>query len=405
MTPLTRQSQVNVKDNNLRLCLQAVIDKEPISRADIVRFTGISKPTVSKLIDELIEREIVIEIGTGDSSGGRKPILLKFNRTKKLLLAIKMGRATFNISIADLKGTIVESYEQEFIPEMGSIEKLDLIKSKIIELLDDSRISTERILKVIGIAPGIYLGPKNEAKMIWSYEDITEEDIKEKFGPLLQQDIVINHGTMLSLLGEFREGNAQGYKNVLFIDFAYGLGAALMIDGKLYFGPNYSSGEIGYFYSSFEEFRKAKIKPFEMGSLENKISGKALREKGIQAAEKDPESLILALAGGEAHQITAKTVFEAAQNGDPAAYSILEEGFSFFNLALCNVINMFDPEIVVLGGGLSRSGEYLLGFITEQIKHKTLTNPEIKISAFKNNASVIGGIHYLIDHTDFLTEL
>lgn len=405
MTPLTKQSQVNVKDNNLRLCLQAVINNEPLSRADIVRLTGISKPTVSKLIDELIEREIVVEIGTGDSSGGRKPILLKFNRTKKLLLAIKMGRATLNISIADLKGTIIESYEQEFVPEMGSIEKLDLIKLKITELFDKSSLSKERILKVIGIAPGIYLGPKNGAKMIYSYEDITEEDIKEKFGPLLQKEILINHGTMLSLLGEYREGNARGYKNVLFIDFAYGLGAALLIDGKLYFGSNYSSGEIGYFYSSREEFEAARIKPFEMGNLENKISGKALREKGVKAVRNDPDSLILSLAGGNTHKITARIVFEAAQKGDKTANSILEEAFSCFNLALCNVINLFDPEIVILGGGLSRSGEYLLQFITDQITYKTLTNPEIRISAFKNNASVIGGIHYLIDHTDFLTEL
>jgi glucokinase len=142
-----------------------------------------------------------------------------------------------------------------------------------------------------------------------------------------------------------------------------------------------------------------------MGNLENKLSGKALRERGVEAAGTNPDSLILSLADGNTHKITARTVFEAAQKGDKTAVSILEEAFSCFNLALCNVINMFDPEIVILGGGLSRSGEYLLQFITEQIKYKTLTNPEIKISAFKNNASVIGGIHYLIDHTDFLTEL
>jgi glucokinase len=402
---LTKQSQSNVKINNLRLCLQAVIENEPVSRADVVRITHISKPTVSKLIDELIDNRILSEIGTGDSRGGRKPILLKFNRVKKLFLAIKMGRASFHIAIADCKGNILKSFEQEFPANMSSQTKLQHIKDQAVSLIKKSNLTIDRFLKIIIIAPGIYPGPKSGTKLIWSYEDLTENDIKEVFGTIFHQGITLYHTTKLSLLGEYIDGKAKGYKNVLFIDFSYGLGSSLLIDEKLYFGSDNSSGEIGYFYSSLEEFENNKVEPFQMGSLENKISGKAIREKALEAIRENPHSKILAHAENEVQNISARTVFAAAKDGDQTALVLLRESFRYFNMALANMINFFDPELIILGGGFSRCGEYLLDFVQDQIRGKILTNPKFEVSSLKQKASIIGSIHYLIQHTDFLTEL
>ncbi|RKX93685.1 MAG: hypothetical protein DRP84_08085 [Spirochaetes bacterium] len=402
---LEKKSQSDIKVNNLNLVLKTIIKNEPLSRADIVRLTKISKPTVSNLIDELIQRNLISEIGIGKSSGGRKPILLKFNNTKNFFLAFEMGRGGYRIAVSDLKGKILHKSSSEFSPNITLKEKLEEIKKSIIELLKRANISTNLITKSICLTPGIYVEKDKELKLL-PYNGKNEHyDIKEYFKSFLKQDLYLGHATKLSLLGEKIAGKARGHKNVIYIDFAYGLGTSIMIDGKLYYGSFNSAGEIGYFYSSIEEFRNNDIKPYEFGTLEKHISGKSIAEKGKESAIKKPESKILSLTDGNIDRITAKTVFQAAKMGDISAILILKESFDYFNMALSNLINLLSPELIILGGGFSKSGDFLLNLIKGEIHDKVLFTPEIVLSTLQEDASIIGGIHYLIEKTDFLKEL
>ncbi len=405
MKVLTKQSQSNVKLNNLHLALDTIINHEPLSRADIVRLTHISKPTISSLIDELIARNIIYEIGEGVSKAGRKPILLKFNSRRKYFLAFEMGRAGYRVAISDLKGAMINKTEDEFENNAVFSQRLNLLKNMIYAGIKDAGIDPYSILRIICIAPGVYVEKGKELKWISGNTSNGSDDIKYFFAEVFHTEVVINHSTKLSLLGEKIAGKAKGLKNVVYIDFAYGLGCSLMVNGDIYFGPNNSAGEFGYFYSSPEEFDSYRIKPYEFGALENKISGKALREKGIKAAREDKDSKILALVKGNPGKITAKTLFMAAKLDDPAANSILKESFKYFNMALCNIINLFTPEAVIFGGGFSFAGDFLLDLIRVEIREKVLILPRLEISELKNSASIIGGIHYLIEDTDFLTEL
>ena len=402
---LEKKSQSDIKVNNLNLVLKTIIKNEPLSRADIVRLTKISKPTVSNLIDELIQRNLISEIGIGKSSGGRKPILLKFNNTKNFFLAFEMGRGGYRIAVSDLKGKILHKSSSEFSPNITLKEKLEEIKKSIIELLKRANISTNLITKSICLTPGIYVEKDKELKLL-PYNGKNEHyDIKEYFKSFLKQDLYLGHATKLSLLGEKIAGKARSHKNVIYIDFAYGLGTSIMIDGKLYYGSFNSAGEIGYFYSSIEEFRNNDIKPYEFGTLEKHISGKSIAEKGKESAIKKPESKILSLTDGNIDRITAKTVFQAAKMGDISAILILKESFDYFNMALSNLINLLSPELIILGGGFSKSGDFLLNLIKGEIHDKVLFTPEIVLSTLQEDASIIGGIHYLIEKTDFLKEL
>jgi len=402
---LEKKSQSDIKVNNLNLVLKTIIKNEPLSRADIVRITKISKPTVSNLIDELIQRNLISEIGIGESSGGRKPILLRFNNTMGFFLAFEMGRGGYRIAVSDLKGKILHKSSKEFSPNITLKEKLEEIKKSIIELLKRANISTNLITKAICLTPGIYVEKDKELKLL-PYNGKNEHyDIKEYFNSFLKQDLYLGHATKLSLLGEKIAGKARGHKNVIYIDFAYGLGTSIMIDGKLYYGSFNSAGEIGYFYSSIEEFRNNDIKPYEFGILEKHISGKSIAEKGKEAAIKNPETKMLSLTDGNIDRITTKIVFQAAKMGDISAILILKESFDYFNMALSNLINLLSPELIILGGGFSKSGDFLLNLIKDKIHDKVLFTPEIVLSTLQEDASIIGGIHYLIEKTDFLKEL
>ncbi len=180
---------------------------------------------------------------------------------------------------------------------------------------------------------------------------------------------------------------------------------AIMIDGRIYTGSQESAGEIGYFYSSLDEFRSSSIIPYQLGCLENRISGKALQDRTAEIVKQDDRGRIAEMSTGQPDDLCGKTVFDAYRLGDPEAAKILKEAFAFFNLALCNIINLLAPELVILGGGFSRAGEVLIELVSQEVTDRVVVMPRLEVSELKNEASLIGGIQYLIEHTDLLAEL
>lgn len=402
---LTKQSQVHVKENNLRLVLATIIEQEPLSRADIVRHTHISKPAISSLIDDLLRRGLISEIGEGKSSGGRKPILLRFNANLRHYLAFEMGRTGFRTALADLKGRFVGHREGEFQQARSITTRLDRLKNNIFQLLKQAGTAERQILKIICITSGMYVEKGKALKWTPNYQKAPVVELSEFFAKVFKREVTINHSTKLSLLGERIAGKASGYDNVVYVDFAYGLGCAIMIDGKIYSGNQSSAGEIGYFYSSLDEFADSSVKPYEPGCLERKISGKAVQEKAAELLQRGAGAGIAELVNGDTGALSGKTVFDAFRRGDDEAARLLKDSFAYFNLSLCNIINLLAPDLVILGGGFSRAGSALIDLVEREIRDRVLVMPRLEVSELKNEASLIGGVQYLIDHTDLLAEL
>ncbi len=401
---LVKQSQANVKLNNLHLILNTLIQHEPLSRADLVRLTHISKPTVSNLVDELIKRNLVFEIGEGQSRTGRKPILIQFNSTLKYFLVFNTGREDYHVAVSDLKGDILAKQSGEFDPSQAYHDRRSLLHTCMQELLNEVGISSAALLKIHGAAPGVYVEQGKALK--WSGFGFPEDqEMQTFFEQTFQTPVLLNHSSKLALFGEKIAGKAREASHAVYIDMGYGLGCAFLFNGRVYFGAKESAGEIGYLYSDIKEFDTYTPNSYEWGALETIFSGGALQLKGIDFAKKQRNTKMLELVNGDVGKITAKVVFTAARQGDPQAYFIIKESFRYFNMALCNIINMLNPELVILGGGISKAGDFLLDFIVNEIRDKVLIMPDFEISELQNTATVIGAIAYLIEHTDFLTEL
>jgi predicted NBD/HSP70 family sugar kinase len=377
---LRKQSQAHVKENNLRLVLATVIEHEPLSRADIVRHTHISKPAISSLIDELRGRGIISEIGEGESSGGRKPILLRFNSDLRHFLAFEMGRTGYRIAVSDLKGRFVGHREGIFQDSSGIEDRLVILGKAIFDMLHETRISESDLLRIICIAPGVYVEKGKALEWTPSYQEAAGQDLSGFFEGVFKREIMIHHSTKLSLLGEKIAGKARGYDSVLYIDFAYGLGCALMIDGQIYFGNQGSAGEIGYFYSSLDEFSSTPVRPYQLGCLENRISGKALQDRAAAILQQGGGGTLTELLEGESGGLSGKILFDAYRRGDAAAAKILKEAFAYFNMALCNIINLLAPELVILGGGFSRAGELLTDLVARELRDRVLVMPRLEVS-------------------------
>ncbi len=398
-----KQTIETVRISNLNLILKRIIEHEPVSRANLVRLTGISKPAVSDLVADLIDKGLVTEIGEGESKIGRKPILLKFCSTNRYFFIVEIGRAHYVVALSDLKGEILQEITRDFEASSNYRERLFDIKKIIERLIKESRIDWDQILELICITPTYYIDRGTDVRWNPDFEYNEIHDIKSFFKKFFKMDIAINHSTKMALLGEKIAGRAKNYNNVIYIDFAYGLGCAIMTDGKIHFGHNYTAGEMGYSYSSIDEFKNYKFSPFGLGALEEHVSGKAVREKALEAVQKKKDTMILRLANGNVNNISARIVFEAAIQHDPIAYSILRESFNYFNMALSNIINFFSPELVILGGGFAKSKDFLLSLIRDDVADKVLMMPRMEVSELEEKGSIIGAIHYLISKTDYLS--
>lgn len=403
MSELTKQSQATVKQNNLRLCLKIISEYGPLSRAEIVRKTRISKPTISHLVEELMEKGIVQETGISKMGPGRKAALIEFNSRKKYFLAFEMGRAGYKIAYSDLKAQIACKTGGAFEPRDDIRKRIATLKKAMRSTMREAGLSVRDILKVICMAPGVFSQDGTSYRIFYGYETLHEEDLKREFSDFLPLELKLEHSTKLALFGEKCCGLARDRQNVVYIDFAYGLACSIMINGNMYFGPSNSAGEIGYFYSSIEEFRRARIEPFSFGMLENRISGKALAERVLKEARAKTPFLNAGPPGED--RVSAKTLFDAAKDGNKRARKILDESFSYFNMALANIVNLITPELVILGGGFSRAGGLLRDLIGDSLEGKVLRMPDILVSELTTDASVLGGLHYLRGCTDFISEL
>jgi len=285
---LEKQSQSNVKLNNLRLILKMLIQHDTLSRADLVRLTYISKPTVSNLIEELINLNLVREVGAGVSKTGRKPILLKFNSTLKYFLVFTIGREEYHVAVADLKGQICESYIGEFSISQSYHDRLSLLKVSMQNLLDRLHISHDKLLKIHGAAPGVFI--EKDQALSWSGHEIPkDQDTQTYLENIFQTPVILNHSSKIALYGEKIAGMARDANHAVYIDIGYGLGCSFMFNNQVYFGANNSAGEIGYVYSDLKEFENYKLAPYGWGALETIISGKAFQQKGRDLAIKHRE--------------------------------------------------------------------------------------------------------------------
>jgi len=186
----------------------------------------------------------------------------------------------------------------------------------------------------------------------------------------------VDNDVNMAVLGEHWRGVARGRRNVVFIAVGAGIGAGLLINGALYRGATHAAGEVGYMLldpkALWQEFR-------ELGFLELRASGPALAARARQVMQRSRLS-------------DAKAIFEAARQGDVAAQRVVEEAIEYLGTAVANLATVLDPEMIVLGGGVSLAGEVLLDPIRAAIERTVPARPAVVVSALKDQAQLYGAV-------------
>jgi len=362
---------MGIRNLNEGLVLRTIEKNGPISRADICKVIGLTPPAVSDIVKNLIKRGIVNEIGKGDSLGGKRPILLKLNpRAAYVLVADLGGENGIRVALMDLFNNIVEE-------RLGP--KIELLKGKELkyalsitmnDLIKEIDVPRDKILGVCIGVPGI-IDFKLKKVTIAPYlnGEISLEDLAlRKIGI----PITIENDVNLMALGERVKGIAQGIDNFVFIGERIGIGAGIITNGKLYTGANNAAGEVGYLLI---DTKYAHRNNRGYGCFEKLASYKAVVERARKKMDKT---------------VRAIDVFKAAVGGDSIAIGVVKETLKFLAFGISNISCVLDPELVIIGGGISILPDNFLEEIKASIKEVIPLVPKIEFSKLGEDGVLIG---------------
>ena len=362
--------------------------------AELCKETDFSIPTVTKIISELIEEEIISETGKVGTSGGRRPSQYGINPNACYYLGVEVKRNSVNIGIQDFNNKFVKLSENISYTLENTRESLFALCSIINQFVADSGIKRE---KIIGACINLSGRINSHKGFSYSYFFFEEKPLGEIIESQINIKTFLENDTRAMTYGEYYSGVVQDEKNVIFVNLGMGVGIGIISDGKLYYGKSGYSGEFGHSPVFDNEIICHCGK---RGCLETEISGIALERKFKQALANGSNSI---LSGKKPiDEITVDDILSAInENEDSLAIEIIDEIGSKMGRYLSMLINIFNPELVVLGGALAETDRYLRLPVKTGIHKYSLSlvslDMELKTSTLGSKAGVIGACYILRD--------
>lgn len=383
-----------IKEINRASILKLIRDKESISRAEIAKTLGLTSATISSGISDLMRQGIVREAGMGDSSGGRKPVLVELDKRQMFFVGVDIHKDGVKVAIVNINGKIL--YCDEY-PLRGVDDDLkDQVNAAICQVREKSKIDADRLY---GIGIGMH-GVVDISRDITVFAPaMALRDVVVK--PYVEQEqnlpVLIDNDANAMAVGELWFGHARNLRDFIFVSAGKGIGAGIMFNGQIYYGKSFTAGEIGHIRVS-DNGRKCVCGRF--GCLDTVAAERPLIQEVQEKIRSGADSVILDLLDGDLEHLDLNTIIRAAMLGDACAVAGLETVGRYLGIALSYVINILNPEGVILGGSLSQAGDIILqpliraaedGSMAESVQDMT-----ILCSATGENAGVIGAAAMVI---------
>ena len=372
-----------LKKQILKLC----INEGDYSLADLSKELNTSIPTITKLVGELIEDGFLREVGKIDTNGGRRPSVYGLNPSAGYFVGVDIRRKYFNYAVTDFKGTLIDFHEEVDFIVQNSEESFRELCRNLKTLLKEGGIDPEMVL-----AYGFNLTGRvnNETGYCFTYFIGEDRPIASFLEEELGRPVYVENDSRAMTYGEYICGVANNEEDMLFINVAWGLGMGMITDGKLSYGKSGFSGEIGHFplLDNDQICHCGKT-----GCLETGASGSAIYRIFMEKLREGRASTLSDKANA-GEDISLNDILNAVNEEDMLAIEVVEEIGSVLGRAIAGLINIFNPELVVIGGTVSRVKEYLLLPIRSAIQKYSLNmvnkDTTIKISKLGDKAGAIG---------------
>lgn len=351
---------------NRALLLELVRTREPISRAELARVGRLNVAVVSKMMERLIAEGLVKEIGTGPSTGGRRPTLLCLVPEARCAVGVNVGTRTLTAVATDLHGSVKKRAKAHSGMSLGPEVLADRVEKIIEEVLVDLPAELGKVLGIGLALPAPILGSGQASFSPPSYPGWGEIKIGERIERRFGLPVLLDNDANAAAVGEHLYGAGRGVGDMFYLIAHRGVGGAAVVNGFLHRGTHGGAGEIGHTVVDLEGPRCGcgKYGCLEAFAGRAAIARRASRALKLGGGEK--------LAGHEADEVTAEVVIEAALSGDALAKRILEETGEYLGLGIVSAINVLDPELVVMGGSTMRAGEMILKPATRVVRNRAL---------------------------------
>jgi glucokinase-like ROK family protein len=366
------------------------------SRAGLVHATGLSRAVVTQRVGELIDYGVLAEGDLGPSTGGRAPRLVRFRADAGYLLVADLGATSMDVALADLSGSILAHVQEPCDIAAGP----ERILARVEELFLGSLGVESRPGTLWGIGIGVP-GPvefdtgRPIAPPIMPGWD--RYSVRDRFAEY-RVPVWVDNDVNVMAMGERRAGIARGHDNVVFVKIGTGIGAGIVVKGKLHRGAQGCAGDVGHIQVTDDPAVVCRCG--NVGCLEALAGGGALGRLAESAA-RERRSPYLATVLEETGSLDATDVARGATHGDPTCVELLTNAGRLVGHMLASVVNFFNPSLVVIGGGVAGAGDQLLATIRETVYRRSLPLATrelvVKRSELGDRAGVVGAAAIVTD--------
>lgn len=361
-----------IRDINSTLVLETIINSMPISRAAVSKKLGLTKATISAIVQDLINKHLIIEIGSDDTSLGRKPILLSFNKKAGHIFCVDMGVDTISVLLTDLLG------EDCSLKQIKSPKSSENIIAVVTNLIDSMKPKTSASpYGLVGITLGIH-GVINDNKVSFApYYDFSGIDLAKELEQYFHTPIFLENEANLSVLGE--KTFMYDYPNIANISVHSGIGLGIIINNSLYTGYNGRAGEFGH---TIVEIDGRECPCGNHGCLEQYVSERVLLKdfatlKGLSTIDFDAFASMY-------------------QTGDRDAIMIIDRFIKYMSVCVNNVVNAYNPDIVIINSSFTIFFPGLTTLVENSLRSKMNSVQKIVPSALQDSSILLGGISVVI---------
>lgn len=390
---LEKATRQHTRDHNSRMVLRTIYEYGEISRADLARLTQLTRATISEVVGDLIERGLVEEVGHGASAVGRTPILLSVVEEARQVAAISVTNESVAGALVSLRGGL-RAQTVVRLPQRDGPTAL----ATIYAVADSLTAAAERPLLGIGInTPGLIDTSSGTVVrgVSFGWEDLP---LGAMLGERYGLPAYVSNDSHSLALAEYMFGPAQGTPNLVVVKVGNGIGAGIILGGRLYTGEGYGAGEIGHLVV---DEGGAPCKCGNTGCLETVASAGAIlgRARAIAAAE--PRSALGLLAPAP-EALTLDLIARAAHAGDPAALALVADAGRSLGVAVAGLVSVLNVRRVLLTGRVAALGEPLREQVQAELARRALPalarQTAVEVADLGPDAPLLGAAAPLLTH-------
>ncbi|MCH5215346.1 MAG: ROK family transcriptional regulator [Muribaculaceae bacterium] len=355
---------------------------------DLTKELDLSVPTVTKIIDEMCASGYLNIYGKLETNGGRHPNLYGLNPAGGYFVGVEVKRESVNIGVINFNGELVDKRMDIPYRCENTYEALDRLCELINEHIASSGIEPRSVLNVhISLSGRV----NSVTGYSYSYFNLSEQPLTEVLSKKLGLRVSVDNDTRAMAYGEYLRGIVGSEKNVLFINLSWGLGLGIIINGKIFTGKSGFAGEFGHTPVLDNQLI---CRCGKKGCLETEVSGSALIRILKERILSGESSIVSEMVNGNLDNLVLNDVVKAVNNEDTLCIDIVESIGYKLGKQLASLINIFNPELVIIGGTLSLIADYIIEPVKTSIRKHSLNminnDSVITISKLKNQAGIVG---------------